>query len=65
MRHDRKAPGGQFRAHLTDTFDMTDWVRDFPTQAEAVEHADEKGDTMLMVKVYDDQGRQLHQTGTF
>lgn len=61
--YERKAPAGMFRAHCTDTFDGTDWVKDYPTQAEATEYVNKTGGTMLIAEVYDDQGRRLHRTG--
>ncbi len=58
------APEGKFRVIGVDTLDGSDWVSgDFDTLEQAKKHANREGGTMLMVYVYDDQGRQLHKAG--
>jgi hypothetical protein len=62
----RIAPADRFRLIGIDTFDNQDWLEgDFADQAEAMKLADEKGGTMLLMEVYDDQGKIIHKTGTF
>jgi hypothetical protein len=61
-----KAPTGKFRVIGVDTFDGTDWVYgDFNTKEEAIELANKKGRIMLKTHVYDDQGKHIHEAGTF
>jgi hypothetical protein len=64
----RKAPAGKFRVIGVDTFDGTDWhEKDCDSLSEAREYADEKvkGQQMLKMYVYNDQGLHRHGSGTF
>ena len=49
-----------------DTFSNEDWEQGvFDTLAEAKQCADEKGGEMTKMYVYNDEGDQLHNAGTF
>ncbi len=62
----RNAPKGKFRIVGVDTFDGTDWVyKDVDTFEEAKKFADKKGDVMLMVHVFNDEGKHVYKAGTF
>jgi len=65
----RNAPEGKFRIVGVDTFDGGDWVyKDVDTLEEAKEFAAEKvkeNPQMFKVHVYNDQGKHVHQGGTF
>lgn len=64
----RKAPDGKFRVIGVDTFDGTDWEEgDFDTLDAAIAHANEqvKGEQMLKMHVYNDQGTHCYSAGTF
>jgi hypothetical protein len=62
----RRAPKGKFRVVGVDTFDGGDWVdKDCNTLDEAIAHADGRGGTMLKMHVYNDEGKHLHEAGTF
>jgi hypothetical protein len=64
----RKAPKGKFRIISVDTFDGGDCVHgDYPTlelaQKEVREYA--RGKQMLVMHIYDDQGRHCGRGGSF
>ena len=64
----RKAPPGKFRVIGVDTFDGGDWLEnDFDTQEAAFAHVADKvkDQQMLMMHVYDDQGKHIHRGGSF
>ena len=62
----RAAPEGKFRVIGVDTFDGGDWlVGDFGSLKKATDVADKKGGQMTKMHVYDDQGKHLHDAGTF
>jgi len=65
-RAEQKAPEGKFRVIGVDTFDGTDWIDgDFDTAEEAINHARQRGGTMLKMHAYDDRGRHVGEGGTF
>lgn len=68
MTVELRAPAGKFRVVAVDTFEGEDWVEDdFPTLIEAISHALEtvKGEEMLKVYIYDDQGVHRGDYGDF
>lgn len=61
-----KAPPGKFHVVGVDTFDGTAWVVDvFDTKEEAVSAAYAKGGEMLKTHVYNDEGVNVFQSGSF
>lgn len=68
VRFSRKPQKGKFRLVGVDTFDHGDWVvGDYETLAEALKVADEKtnGQQMLMMHIYDKNGKHVSQCGRF
>ncbi|MCK9310834.1 MAG: hypothetical protein M0P26_01005 [Bacteroidales bacterium] len=58
--------GKKFRVVGVDTFANEDWLEgDFNTKEEAMEHAQEKGGTMLKMHVYDEKGKHVGEAGDF
>lgn len=64
----RKAPKGKYRVIGVDTFDGGDWVdKDCDTLTEAQERINNKtrGQQMLIMHIYNDQGKPCGSKGSF